>query len=65
MALTLQNDTLFQAFSLLVLQKRSMAKDITHNYDKLQCFGVIGDALLQSVLTYQWMAMDKLSGLSE
>lgn len=35
MALTLQNDILFQAFSLLVLQKRRMAEDITHNYRKL------------------------------
>lgn len=39
MALTLQNDILFQSFSLLVLQTRSMAKDIAQNYSKLQCFG--------------------------
>lgn len=44
MALPVQNDILFQAFSLLVLQTR-MAEDIIHNYSRLQCFCGLGDAL--------------------
>lgn len=44
MALPLQKDMLFQAFSLLVLQIR-MAEDNIHNYNRQQCFCVLGDAL--------------------
>lgn len=35
MALTLQNGTLFQAFSLLVLQQKRIEVDFTYNYRKL------------------------------
>lgn len=65
MASPLQNDIFFQAFSLLVLQKRRTAEYITQNYRKLQYFCLFGDVLRESVLIRQWTATDKSSSLSK